>query len=73
VAETLLVSEGRQIEASAVVSAWLDSAPHREILLTPGWRDVGIGAFYKASAPGEYGGAAAVVLTADFGLRRGRK
>ena len=72
VGETLLVNEGRRIEAAAVVSAWLHSRAHRAIVLTPAWRDVGIGAFYAASAPREYGGAEALVVTADFGLRAGR-
>ena len=72
VGEALLVSETRQIDAPAIVSAWLDSPPHREIALSPVWRDVGIGVYYAASAPGEYGGAEAVVVTADFGLRSGR-
>ena len=73
VGETLLLNAGRQIEASEILSAWLDSAPHREIVLMRAWRDVGIGAFYAASAPGEFGGTEALVVTADFGLRAGRK
>jgi uncharacterized protein YkwD len=73
VGETLLATEGQETtSAASVVSAWLDSPPHRRIVLSPTFRDVGIGAFYAASAPGEYGGAQAVVVTADLGLRSGR-
>lgn len=72
VGETLLATEGRETTAASVVSAWLDSPPHRRVVLSPVFRDVGIGAFYTASAPGEYGGISAVVVTADFGLRAGR-
>ena len=69
VGEALLASESDDIDAKAVVSAWLDSPPHREILLSPNWRDAGIGAFYTPSAPSQFGGAGAIVVTADFGLR----
>ena len=44
--------------------------PHREVILSSAWRDAGIGAVYTSLAPREYGGSEAVVVTADFGLRR---
>ena len=72
VGETLLVSQGEETAAQEVVSSWLDSPPHRAIVLSPVWRDVGIGAFYAASAPRDFGGAQALVVTADFGLRSGK-
>jgi uncharacterized protein YkwD len=72
VGETLLASQGREIAASAIVSAWLRSPPHREIVLAPSWRDVGVGALYAASAPPGLGGGEAIVVTADFGQRSGR-
>jgi uncharacterized protein YkwD len=72
VGETLLASQGQTLDARAVVSAWLDSPPHRRIVLWPGWRDVGIGAFYAPAAPREFEGVPTVVVTGDFGLRSGR-
>jgi len=72
VGETLLATFERDTEASAVVSAWLDSPPHREIVLSPFWREVGVGAFQGRTAPGEYGDAETVVVTADFGVRAGK-
>jgi uncharacterized protein YkwD len=72
VGEALLASEGRKIEAKAIVQAWLDSPPHREVILSSAWRDAGIGAVYTSTAPSEYGGSEAVVVTADFGLRNGK-
>ncbi len=72
VGEALLAASGKEIDAKAIVAAWLDSAPHREIILSSAWRDAGIGALYTPIAPQEYGGAAAVVVTADFGLRAGK-
>jgi len=69
VGEALLAVSGKEIDAKAIVAAWLDSPPHREIIFSSAWRDAGIGALYTPLAPREYGGAAAVVVTADFGLR----
>jgi uncharacterized protein YkwD len=71
VGETLLANTGAT-DARTVVTAWLQSPPHREIVLTPGWRDVGVGVLYRSSAPGTFAGAETLVVTADFGLREGR-
>jgi uncharacterized protein YkwD len=48
---------------------WLDSPPHREILLSPKWREVGLGAVKVENAPGFYLGRDVTVITADFGVR----
>jgi len=73
VGEALLASQGAStMEATAIVEAWLDSPPHREIILSPTWRDAGIGALYAVAAPQEFGGSQTIVVTADFGLRSGR-
>jgi uncharacterized protein YkwD len=67
VGETLL-SSGGTLEARAIVAAWLDSPSHRQILLTPGWRKVGIGAVGRVNAAGA-GVPGSLAVTADFGLR----
>ena len=72
VGEALLSGTGGDIEARAIVKAWLDSPSHRDIILSPTWRDTGIGALYAPTAPSEYGGAETIVVTADFGLREGK-
>jgi uncharacterized protein YkwD len=72
VGEALLASQERQTEASTIVAAWMDSPPHRDIILSPSWRDVGIGALYAPVAPREFGDAQTVAVTADFGLRAKR-
>lgn len=72
VGEALMASHGRFVDAEAVVTAWLESPPHRAIVLAPTWRDAGIGVLYAPSAPAAFGGAEAIVVTADFGLREGR-
>ena len=50
------------ISASWVVSQWLASPSHRAVLLRPGFRRVGIGAFQGTFA----GKRGALVVTADF-------
>jgi uncharacterized protein YkwD len=72
VGEALLASQGTVVDADAIVTAWLGSPSHRALILSSTWRDTGIGAVYASSAPGEFAGADAVVITADFGLREGR-
>ena len=69
VGEALMASPDRSVDAAAVVSAWLDSPPHRAIILSATWRDAGIGVLYAPSAPATFGGSEAIVITADFGLR----
>lgn len=72
VGEALMASQGRLVDAEAIVAAWLESPPHRAIVLSPTWRDAGIGVFYARTAPATFGSADAIVVTADFGLREGR-
>ena len=72
VGETLL-STSATLDARQIVGEWLESKPHREVILSPTWRDVGVGARYAAAAPQEFGGAPTTVATADFGLREGRE
>jgi uncharacterized protein YkwD len=72
VGEALLASAGTTIEPDAIVEAWLESPPHRAIILSPAWHDAGIGALYAPDAPKEFDGSATIVITADFGMREGR-
>lgn len=72
VGEALLASQGIEIDAAGIVKAWLQSPSHREIILSPAFRDAGIGALYAPTAPKAFSGAETVVVTADFGLREGR-
>jgi uncharacterized protein YkwD len=55
--------------ASFAVREWMESPPHRENLLSRDWREIGIGAVTVSSAPGDYGGRAVTIVTADFGAR----
>jgi uncharacterized protein YkwD len=55
--------------AAFAVRKWMGSAPHRKNILTRAWREIGVGAVFLAHAPGEYGGRAVTIVTADFGVR----
>ena len=46
------------------------SPEHRANMLSRTWREVGVSAIHFDSAPGEYGGGPATIVTADFGARR---
>jgi uncharacterized protein YkwD len=72
VGEALMAAQAHAVDAEAIVKAWLDSPSHRTIILSPTWRDTGIGVLHDSSAPATFGGAEAIVVTADFGLREGR-
>lgn len=69
VGENLLWSSGTTVAPRAVVSEWMASPPHRENILNPGWRQVGIGAASSPDAPGTFDGRAVTVVTTDFGSR----
>jgi uncharacterized protein YkwD len=69
VGENLLWSSP-DIDAPGALQLWLGSPPHREILMDPRWRQIGLSAVHVASAPGTFGGSEVTVVTADFGVRR---
>ena len=55
--------------AAAAVAAWLASPPHRGILLSRQFEDVGIGVVRAPVAGGDFGNQPAWAITADFGAR----
>jgi uncharacterized protein YkwD len=61
VGETLAVLRRRHGGAGAVVRSWLESPPHRAIVLEPGFRRIGM-----ARRWGSLGRAPSAVVTADF-------
>ncbi|HSS74669.1 MAG TPA: CAP domain-containing protein [Gaiellaceae bacterium] len=64
-----LIWASPDLSADQAIQIWLDSAPHRKNLLTPAWREVGLGAVRALDAPGVYKGLDVTILTADFGVR----
>ena len=55
--------------AASAVREWMASPPHRQNILAPEWREIGIGAVHVADAKGAFGGHAVTIVTADFGTR----
>jgi uncharacterized protein YkwD len=66
--ENLLATTG-DIDARAVVDAWLASPAHRKVLLKRGWSEIGVAAIYASSPAGVFGGAPTVLVAAEFGMR----
>ena len=58
------------VDPRRALEMWMASPRHRENILTPRWREIGIGAVHVPAAPGVYGGAPTTVVTTDFGVRR---
>jgi len=58
------------VTATGAVTTWLNSPEHRANMLSRTWREVGISAIHFDTAPGEYRGGPATIVTADFGMRR---
>jgi uncharacterized protein YkwD len=69
VGETLAFSS-ENLGAVETVRMWMNSPPHRKVLLTATWRDIGISAVRVSSAPGDFEGDDVTLVTADFGVRR---
>lgn len=70
VGENMLWSAADEFDADAAVEMWMNSPPHRENLLNPRWREIGLGGVKALAAPGVYAGYDVTILTADFGIRR---
>ena len=65
VGETLAALGQRHPRGAAIVRMWMDSPTHRAVLLTAGFRRIGI-----AGRWGTLGGEGQAVVTADFASRR---
>jgi uncharacterized protein YkwD len=69
VGENLLWSSP-DVDPADALKMWLDSPPHRKIMLTARWREIGLSAVHMTTAPGTYGGREVTIVTVDFGVRR---
>jgi uncharacterized protein YkwD len=68
VGENLLWSSPT-LEPQEALSVWMHSTYHRQNILRPLWRDVGISAVSVQHAPGVFGGSTVVIVTTTFGVR----
>jgi uncharacterized protein YkwD len=64
-----MVWQSPGLTAEDAIQMWLNSPPHRKNLLTPSWREVGVGGVHALTAPGVYEGLDVTIITADFGVR----
>jgi uncharacterized protein YkwD len=71
VGENLLWSSGPSgsLGARQALAIWIASPPHHHILLTPSWKQLGIGAVAARQAEGVYGGQDVLIIATDFGTR----
>jgi len=69
VGENLLASPSK-LDATRIVELWMASPRHRDNLLSPTFRQMGIAAVHQSSAPGVFGGNQALVITLELGIRR---
>jgi uncharacterized protein YkwD len=58
-----------ELTAAEAVGMWLRSPQHRQNMLAPRWREVGMGGVRALAASGVYDGLDATIVTADFGVR----
>jgi uncharacterized protein YkwD len=64
IGENIAWGSGSRSTPSAIVSSWMKSPPHRANILSPGFRQIGVGI-----APGTPAGMAGGTYTTDFGRR----
>ena len=55
--------------ARQAIELWLASPRHRANLLSPAWREVGLGAVRAVPGSGVYEGLNVTIVTVDFGVR----
>jgi uncharacterized protein YkwD len=69
VGENLLWSSP-SVDPSGAVAMWMRSPGHRANILSPRFREIGIGAVSSTSAGGAYSHLPVTIVTTDFGVRR---
>ena len=69
VGENLLWSSP-DVTPQKALQLWLRSPEHRENLMNPHWREIGIAAVHVDAAPGVFKGLDVTIVTTDFGVRR---
>ena len=69
VGENLLWSSP-DVDPTRAMQMWMHSPEHRENILNPRWRQIGVSSVHLDTAPGTYDGLAVTIITTDFGVRR---
>lgn len=68
VGENLLWSSP-DIEPRRALEMWMDSPGHRQNILAPDWREIGIAAVHFSAAPGVFGDREVTIVATEFGTR----
>jgi uncharacterized protein YkwD len=68
VGETLLWRSGSLL-AKQALALWLDSPPHRAVLMSAQFDEIGLAVVYAQAAPGAFGGHDVTIVVADLGAR----
>lgn len=55
--------------AERALELWMASPKHRQNILTPIWREIGIAAVSVAAAPGVFAGNDVTIVSTEFGTR----
>jgi uncharacterized protein YkwD len=58
-----------EVGAAQVVRRWMHSPEHRENILMPAWRQIGIAVESRRDAPGVFDDLSVTVFATDFGAR----
>lgn len=66
VGETLLW-RSPDVTPEEALALWLQSPPHRRVLLGSAFRVVGLAAVHVEGAPGDFNGLDVTIVVADFG------
>jgi uncharacterized protein YkwD len=69
VGENLAWGVGQESTPESIVDSWMASPPHRRVVLTSGFRDVGIGAAQGTPVPPF--SSRGITVTTEYGFRRG--
>jgi uncharacterized protein YkwD len=57
------------VDIPGLIRAWMASPGHRANILTPGFREIGIGIVEQSAAPGVFAGQDVEIAVTDFGGR----
>lgn len=58
------------VTAGEALAMWMASPPHRRVLLTGAFREIGISVVYAEDAPAAFRNLDVAIVVADFGVRR---
>ena len=64
-----LIWSSPSLRVKKALELWMGSHGHRQNILSPTWREIGVAAVHRNTSTGEYGGGAVTIITTDFGVQ----